>query len=127
MNEGHLRAFRKFVAVLLLCALVSLSNAQPATAQGGEIAGRPWWMGALSFALSVFAISSVGIGVVELAKDPKMFWAAQIFAVGLLAIGLLLTDVGTIFFWMGVLVVLTIIIVDVALFLIKTVVKRVVK
>lgn len=119
--------YHKLAAVLLLCALVSLGNAQPIAAEGGEIAGRPWWMGALSFTLSVFAVSSTAIGVAELAVSQKRFWMAQILAATFLAAGLFLADVGTIFFWMAVLAALTVVIVNVAVFMVKTIARRVVR
>lgn len=117
--------YRKLLLVLLLFALASLGNAHPVAAQAGELGGRPWWMGALSFTLSIFAFSSVAVGLVELTKGPKVFWMTQVLAGALLGFALYLTDFGSIFFWMAVFAAILIIITDVTLFIVKMVAKRV--
>lgn len=118
--------FHKLAAVFLFCAVVGLGSAHPVAAQeAGELFGRPWWMGALSFTFSIFSFSTVAIGLTELAKRPKVFWMSQVLAGAFLAFALYMTDVGTVFFWTAVFAGLLMLITDVALLLVKAIAKRI--
>ncbi|MDI6883708.1 MAG: hypothetical protein QMD00_00985 [Hadesarchaea archaeon] len=111
----------------MLCALLSPGNAQPIAAQDEALLGHPWWMNALSFTFSVLAVSCAAIAVVELAVNPKIFWMAQVLAGAFLATGFAMAKVGTVFFWIAVLAALTMATVIVALLLVRTVAKWVVR